>query len=92
MGDTIDALGYKADVKSRAKENVAGKVDSVKEHLGLAGQKSGALRDFVEERSPVCLYVARDSTSLCRQAVHVRQIRQGRPQSDVAPCKERDRR
>ena len=40
MGDTIDALGYKADVKSRAKENVAGKVDSVKEHLGLAGQKA----------------------------------------------------
>ena len=27
MGDTIDALGYKADVKSRAKDNVAGKVD-----------------------------------------------------------------
>jgi hypothetical protein len=40
MGDTIDALGYKADVKSRAKENVAGKVDSVKESLGLAGQKT----------------------------------------------------
>ena len=40
MGETIDALGYKADVKSRAKENVAGKVDSVKERLGLAGQKA----------------------------------------------------
>jgi Protein of unknown function (DUF3618) len=40
MGDTIDALGHKADVKSRAKENVAGKVDSVKEHLGLAGENA----------------------------------------------------
>ena len=40
MGETIDALGYKADVKTRAKENVAGKVDSVKEGLGLAGQKA----------------------------------------------------
>jgi ElaB/YqjD/DUF883 family membrane-anchored ribosome-binding protein len=40
MGDKIDALGHKADVKSRAKENVAGKVDSVKEHLGLAGEKA----------------------------------------------------
>jgi gas vesicle protein len=40
MGETIDALGHKADVKSRAKENVAGKVDSVKEHLGLAGEKA----------------------------------------------------
>jgi ElaB/YqjD/DUF883 family membrane-anchored ribosome-binding protein len=40
MGDTIDALGYKADVKSRAKDNVSGKVDSVKDRLGLAGQKA----------------------------------------------------
>jgi gas vesicle protein len=40
MGDTIDALGYKADVKSRAKDNVSGKVDTVKERLGLAGQKA----------------------------------------------------
>ena len=43
MGETIDALGHKADVKSRAKENVAGKVDSVKEHLGLAGEKASDL-------------------------------------------------
>jgi ElaB/YqjD/DUF883 family membrane-anchored ribosome-binding protein len=40
MGDTIDALGYKADVKSRAKENVSGKVDAVKERLGMAGQRA----------------------------------------------------
>jgi Protein of unknown function (DUF3618) len=40
MGDTIDALGYKADVKSRAKDNVSGKVDAVKERLGLVGQKA----------------------------------------------------
>ena len=30
MGDTVEALAYKADVKTRAKENVSGKVDSVK--------------------------------------------------------------
>jgi hypothetical protein len=40
MGDTIDALGYKADVKSRAKDNVTDKVDTVKERLGIAGQKA----------------------------------------------------
>ena len=28
MTQTVDALGYKADVKSRAKENVQDKVDS----------------------------------------------------------------
>ena len=40
MGDTVDAIGYKADVKSRAKENVSGKVEAVKERLGVAGQKA----------------------------------------------------
>ena len=37
MGETIDALGYKADVKSRTKENIGGKVDSVKERIGMSG-------------------------------------------------------
>ena len=41
MGDTVDALGYKTDVKSRAKESVTGKVDSVKEKL--VGAKDSAL-------------------------------------------------
>lgn len=36
MGETVDALGYKADVKTRAKENVSGKVDSIKEKIGGA--------------------------------------------------------
>jgi ElaB/YqjD/DUF883 family membrane-anchored ribosome-binding protein len=40
MGDTIDALGYKTDVKARAKDNVSGKVDTVKERLGLAGRRA----------------------------------------------------
>ncbi|GAC1423077.1 MAG: hypothetical protein NVSMB5_16810 [Candidatus Velthaea sp.] len=33
MGDTIEALGYKADVPSRVKENVHDKVETVKETL-----------------------------------------------------------
>ena len=40
MGDTVDALGYKTDVKSRAKESVTGKVDTVKEKL--VGAKDSA--------------------------------------------------
>jgi len=49
MGDTIDALGYKADVKSRTKDNVSGKVDSVKERLGLAGQKASDMTPDTEQ-------------------------------------------
>jgi ElaB/YqjD/DUF883 family membrane-anchored ribosome-binding protein len=49
MGDTIDALGYKADVKSRAKDNVASKVDSVKDRLGLAGQKASDIAPDAEQ-------------------------------------------
>ncbi|MDO8188519.1 DUF3618 domain-containing protein [Conexibacter sp. JD483] len=41
MGETIDALGYKADVKTRTKENISGKVDTVKEKLGVATDKVG---------------------------------------------------
>jgi hypothetical protein len=41
MGDTVDALGYKTDVKSRAKESVTGRVDSVKEKL--VGAKDSAV-------------------------------------------------
>lgn len=40
MGDTIDALGYKADVKSRTKERVGGTVEGVKERMGMTRDKS----------------------------------------------------
>lgn len=33
MGDTVDALGYKADVKSRAKEKVTDKVSDTKDKI-----------------------------------------------------------
>jgi hypothetical protein len=41
MGDTVDALGHKADVKGRAKESVTGKVDAMKEKV--VGAKDGAM-------------------------------------------------
>jgi len=41
MGETIDALGYKADVKSRTKERIGDTVDSVKERMGMATSKVG---------------------------------------------------
>jgi uncharacterized protein DUF3618 len=36
MGETIDALGYKTDVKSRAKERMSDTVGTVKQGLGIA--------------------------------------------------------
>ncbi len=42
MGETVDALGYKADVPSRTKEAVTGKVTSVKEAI------TGKASDFNE--------------------------------------------
>src|SRR5215210_4132809 len=33
MGETVEALAYKSDVKARAKESVTGRVDAVKERL-----------------------------------------------------------
>ena len=36
MGDTVDALAYKADVPGRTKDKITGAVDSVKERIGGA--------------------------------------------------------
>jgi ElaB/YqjD/DUF883 family membrane-anchored ribosome-binding protein len=45
MGDTVEAIGYKADVKSRAKESVQNKIDGVRDRI--TGTK-----DTVEEKTP----------------------------------------
>jgi len=45
MGDTVDALAYKADVKGRAKDSVHEKVDSIK-------SKFTGAADTVNERTP----------------------------------------
>ena len=43
MGDAVDALAYKTDIKSRAKDSVTGKVDAVKEKVtGAAGSVTDA--------------------------------------------------
>jgi ElaB/YqjD/DUF883 family membrane-anchored ribosome-binding protein len=39
MGDTVDALGYKADVPSRAKESITEKVQGVKAKITGAGSQ-----------------------------------------------------
>ena len=41
MGDTVEALGQKADVKTRVKESVADKRDQVKERITGAGSRVG---------------------------------------------------
>jgi gas vesicle protein len=39
MGDTVEALSYKADVKARAKDSITDRVDSVKSRVGIATSK-----------------------------------------------------
>jgi ElaB/YqjD/DUF883 family membrane-anchored ribosome-binding protein len=52
MGDTVEALGYKADVPARARESVSDKVDTLKSKIGGVGSQvseaapdSGELKD-----------------------------------------------
>lgn len=40
MGETVEALGYKTDVKTRTKENVSGKVEAVRSKLGGVGSRA----------------------------------------------------
>jgi gas vesicle protein len=43
MGETVDALGYKADVKSRAKDSIGEKTQSIKDRVGgIAGRAGDA--------------------------------------------------
>ncbi len=41
MGETVEALGYKADVKTRAKEKITGKRDQLKERVTRTGSRAG---------------------------------------------------
>jgi uncharacterized protein YoxC len=52
MGDTVDALAYKADVKTRAKESVSDKVDSVKEKITGAKDSVTGAKDSVTDSAP----------------------------------------
>jgi gas vesicle protein len=62
MGDTVEALAYKSDVKSRAKESVSDKMTNVKEKVVGAG-------DTIGERTPDTEQVKHGA----RQAVGVAQ-------------------
>jgi gas vesicle protein len=49
MGETVDALGYKADVPARAKDSVSDKVDSLKSKItGVGSQVAEATPDSGE--------------------------------------------
>lgn len=67
MGDTVDAIGYKTDVKSRAKESVQDKVSGVRERItgvkestpSTGDVKQGARKAVgVAESNPLGLGVA----------------------------------
>ena len=52
MGDTVDALAYKADVKTRAKESVSEKVDSLKSKVTGAKDSVAGAKDSVVDAAP----------------------------------------
>ena len=63
MGDTVEAIGYKTDVKSRVKENISEKKDAVVSRVTGAvpdGQqlKSGARKVGVSKQNPLGLGIA----------------------------------
>src|SRR5215212_1457345 len=63
MGETVEALGYKADVKTRAKDNIADKRDRLKERItgntpDPAEVKQGAKRAVgVAQENPLGLAI-----------------------------------
>jgi ElaB/YqjD/DUF883 family membrane-anchored ribosome-binding protein len=53
MGDTVEALGHKADVKGRAKENIADKRDRLKERITGTTPDPGEVRQGVKRAAGV---------------------------------------
>ncbi|HEX8086766.1 MAG TPA: hypothetical protein VF529_20935 [Solirubrobacteraceae bacterium] len=53
MGETVGAIGYKADVPSRAKEKVSGAVQSVRESVGGATPSTGDVKDVARRGAGV---------------------------------------
>ena len=49
MGETVEALAYKADVKTRAKDNIAGKRDRLKEKVTGTGSRVSEATPDAEE-------------------------------------------
>jgi len=45
MGDTVEALGHKADVPGRAKEAISSRVDTVKDKVPSTGQAAGVAKE-----------------------------------------------
>jgi Protein of unknown function (DUF3618) len=63
MGETVEAIGYKTDVKSRVKDNIAEKKDAVVSRVSGAmpdGEqlKSGARKVGVSKQNPLGLGIA----------------------------------
>jgi Protein of unknown function (DUF3618) len=63
MGETVEAIGYKTDVKSRVKENIAEKKDAVVSRVSGAmpdGEqvKSGARKVGLSKQNPLGLGIA----------------------------------
>jgi gas vesicle protein len=64
MGETVEAIGYKTDVKTRTKEKVSGTIDSVKSKLGGAGSRVNEAtpgREDVEQGARQAVSVAQEN-------------------------------
>jgi len=79
MGETVDAIGYKADVPSRTKEKVSGKVDSVKEKI--TGTATGVKESIVGSAGTVKEQVAGTASSVNEATPGTEDIKQGARQA-----------
>lgn len=52
MGETVDALAYKSDVGARTKDAVHDRVDSVKQKLGVAGDRLSTAQGTAQDALP----------------------------------------
>jgi len=72
MTETVDALGYKADVKTRAKENLQGKREAAKESIVGVKDKIAGGKDKIADGTP-------DSGEVKAKAVRAKSVAEQNP-------------
>src|SRR4051794_24069608 len=73
MGETVDALGYKADVKARAKESIQERKDAAKE--GIVGATQSVREKLVGARDSVGETVGSAGSSVTGAAPDAEQVK-----------------
>ena len=66
MGETVDAIGYKADVPARAKDSIGEKVDTLKSKIGVVDQQLNDVKGATDEYRKALAWINTNTDCVAR--------------------------